>query len=232
MLQKKCGWKKVELVLLILVIAGFVMLSKNIEKMVVSENVQTEEKVVVLDAGHGGEDPGKVGVNNSLEKDINLQIAVKVKGMLEEKGFLVVMTREIDEMLCDESSDNKKQEDMKARITMINNSGAELAVSIHQNSYTDPDVSGAQVFYYSGSKEGELAANLMQEALLEIDENNHRQAKENSSYYLLKHTEIPMLIVECGFLSNPQEAEKLITEEYQQEISNAIVHGIESCFEN
>ena len=224
--------KKVELLLLLLLIAGLSILNRNLGKLVTSDKVETRGNTVVLDAGHGGSDPGKVGINGELEKEINLQIAMKVKEILEEKGILVIMTRQTDEMLCSEEADNKKREDMKLRTEMINEASPFLAVSIHQNSFTDPEVCGAQVFYYSESEEGKEMATQMQKALLEIDKNNHREAKANDSYYLLKKTKVPTIIVECGFLSNPEEAEKLRTKEYQETIANAIVKGIESCFGN
>lgn len=224
--------KKLELVLLILMVAGLVILNRNIGDLVNSDTIEIEERTVILDAGHGGSDPGKVGINNALEKEINLEISKKVKALLEAKEIKVIMTRENDEMLCEETVDNKKREDMKRRTEMINEIRPFLVVSIHQNSFSDASVSGAQVFYYSGSEESEKMAVLMQNALREVDEQNQREAKANDSYYLLKKTKVPTLIVECGFLSNPEEAEKLVTDEYQDAISNAIVKGIESCFMN
>ena len=224
--------KKLELVLLILMVAGLVILNRNIGDLVNSDTIEIEERTVILDAGHGGSDPGKVGINNALEKEINLEISKKVKALLEAKEIKVIMPRENDEMLCEETADNKKREDMKRRTEMINEIRPFLVVSIHQNSFSDASVSGAQVFYYSGSEESEKMAVLMQNALREVDEQNQREAKANDSYYLLKKTKVPTLIVECGFLSNPEEAEKLVTDEYQDAISNAIVKGIESCFMN
>ena len=149
---------------------------------------------------------------------------MKVKELLEEQGIRVVMTREDDRMLGAE-----KAQDMKERVRIIDDAKADLVVSIHQNSYTSSDVHGAQVFYYSHSEEGKQAAEAMQNALLSIDPENQRAAKANDTYYLLTRTKTPVIIVECGFLSNLDEAEKLIDEEYQKEISNAIVHGIHSC---
>ena len=101
-----------------------------------------------------------------------------------------------------------------------------LAVSIHQNSYSSEEVHGAQVFYYSHSTEGERAAKIMQEILRDVDKGNTRQAKANDIYYMLKRTEVPVIIVECGFLSNRQEAALLITEEYQEKMAQAIAQGI------
>ena len=179
------------------------------------------EAVIVIDAGHGGFDPGKVGVNQALEKDINLQIAKKLEQILKEKNVKVIMTREEEERLADSNT-----EDLKERVRIINKEKPTLAVSIHQNSYSDKNVQGAQVFYYKNSEEGEKAAVTLQEALLAVDSENARQAKANDTYYMLKKTEAPLIIVECGFLSNPKEAEKLVKKEYQQKLAEALSSGI------
>lgn len=221
--------RKIELVILLLLLAGLVTVSRNLEKQVSGNQVKKGKNTVVIDSGHGGNDPGKIGINDAKEKDINLQIAQKVKMLLEEKGIKVVMTREDDSTLAKETDTNKKVQDMKARVELINNTAPDIAVSIHQNSYQDASVHGAQVFYYTHSEEGEKAATIMQKALLAVDKDNHRQAKEDNTYYLLKRTEVPTIIVECGFLSNPEEADKLVTEDYQQQIAEAIVQGITTC---
>ena len=192
---------------------------------------QGGKTTIVVDAGHGGSDPGKVAVNGDLEKDLNLAIAKKVREKLEESGFQVIMTREKDEGLKREGKEAGKKEDLYTRVKTINDSKAALAVSIHQNSYGQSDVKGGQVFYYTHSDEGEKAANLMQEALKEVDADNTRQAKANNTYYLLKRTEIPTIIVECGFLSNPEEAEKLGEEEYQEQLAESICGGVKAYLE-
>ena len=193
------------------------------------ENVSVEqnEKCVVIDAGHGGEDPGKVGINGVNEKEINLQIAEQVKKYLEAAGVRVVMTRETDEGLNDPGASNKKVQDMKRRIALIDENNPKVTVSIHQNSYPEEYVHGAQVFYYNTSVQGKRLAELIQNQLVEkADPDNTRAIKANDSYYLLKKTEIPIVIVECGFLSNRAEADKLCTPEYQDRIAWAIHMGI------
>ena len=137
------------------------------------------------------------------------------------------MTREKDVMLGDSAAGNKKIHDMKARVERINKTMPQAAVSIHQNSYQDAQIHGAQVFYYSHSEEGKRMAEVMQKALLKADEENTRQAKANDTYYLLKRSESVLNIVECGFLTNPEEAGLLCKEEYQNKIVEAIVTGIE-----
>ena len=184
----------------------------------------SEKKTVVIDSGHGGKDPGKVGINGAQEKELNLQIAEKLKKYLEEHQITVVMTRTKDEGLAD-----SQVEDLKARVELIDKESPALAVCIHQNSYHEEGIHGAQVFYYSHSSDGEKAAVIMQKALLAVDSDNTRQAKANDTYYILKRTEVPTVIVECGFLSNNEEAEKLVTKEYQQLLAEAITQGIQTC---
>lgn len=186
-----------------------------------------ENGIIVVDPGHGGSDPGKVGVNKALEKDVNLAIAHKVKDILEKQGITVIMTREDESGLA-----NSKAEDMKERVSIINKTKPSLTVSIHQNSYQGESVHGAQVFYYSHSKDGERMAGIMQNALLKVDPENTRQAKANDTYYMLKKTEVPVIIVECGFLSNRAEADKLIDPLYQEAMAQAICQGIENCLKD
>ena len=224
--------KKIELILVMLTLAGLVMVSKKLEKYVNSDKVEKKEYTVVLDAGHGSSDSGKVGINGVLEKDINLSISKKTKKYLEKKGIRVVMTRDKDESLAEGENGNRKVQDMKVRLKRINDTKPDLAVSIHQNSYHEERIHGAQVFYSEHSESGEKDARILQEALLAVDPDNTRQVKANTTYYLLKRTEVPILIVECGFLSNQEEAEKLASEDYQKEIAKAIANGIESCLKD
>lgn len=182
---------------------------------------------------HGGADPGKIGVNGAEEKDINLAIAEKLKKLLEEEGFLVVMTREGDEGLYDEGCSNKKQQDMKRRCEKIDEAEPIFTVSIHQNSYTDESVRGPQVFYYSQSEQGQKLARSIQDTLnTELEVAKPREIKENDTYYILRKTESPIVIVECGFLSNPEEADLLITQEYQEKVAEAIKNGMISYAES
>ena len=176
---------------------------------------------------HGGADPGKVGCHGEQEKDINLQIAYKVRKLLEEQDINVVMLREKDEDLADAGTQNRKVSDMQNRVKAIDKADAQLVVSIHQNSFPDAAVKGAQVFYYSHSPEGRSLAEYIQESLIQrIDETNTRQEKANDSYYILKRTPIPTVIVECGFLSNYEESELLTDPQYQERLAWAIVMGI------
>lgn len=183
--------------------------------------------VVVLDAGHGGADPGKIGKNGTLEKNVNLSITKKVGALLEQNGIHVVYTRTEDRDLASEHAKNRKAEDMRARVELMKREMPVLAVSIHQNSYPSEECKGAQVFYYATSAEGKKLARMLQKQLVnEIKNDNKRLEKANKDYYLLKNSSCPFAIVECGFLSNPQEEELLVTEEYQEKVAFAIHLGI------
>ena len=217
-----------ELLFALAVLAGLLFAGDKVRTYVSVQQENVRRNLVVLDPGHGGKDPGKVGADEELEKDINLAISLKVREKLEEDGMEVVMTREEDVMLSDGDADNKKLEDLNSRIDIINEQQPAIAVSIHQNSYSDPAVRGAQVFYFTHSDKGKQAAEALQKELLEFDQENTRDIKANDTYYLLKKTEVPTVIVECGFLSCPGEAELLTDEVYQEELAGAIAKGIES----
>lgn len=222
-------YKLLSLVMAVLLLASMLYVGREVGAYVAggSARVEKERKCVVIDAGHGGDDPGKVGINGAKEKDVNLRIAELVKKFLEANDVEVVMTRESDAGLYDPDASNKKVQDMKRRIELIEEAEPALTVSIHQNSYPEEYVHGAQVFYYTGSVQGQLLAEYIQDRLKEkADPENPRQVRANDSYYLLKKTDVPIVIVECGFLSNGAEAEKLCTPEYQERIAWAIHIGI------
>ncbi len=230
-------WKKLEAyrghflgaVMGVLILCCAFALGREVARYTDARAVQVKEKklCVVIDAGHGGDDPGKVGINKALEKDLNLIIAKRLQALLEAQDIEVVMTRETEAGLYDANASNKKVQDMKRRIAIIDEAEPVITVSIHQNSYQEEYVHGAQVFYYKNSVEGKALAETLQDCLIKrVDPENTRVAKANDSYYLLKKTDTPIVIVECGFLSNYAEAEKLCTEEYQEKVAWAVHMGI------
>lgn len=215
----------VALSVLLLAIVCFSVTYLNSSTMA-STSPETGYKVAI-DPGHGGNDPGKVGVNGEEEKGINLEIAYKLKKCLENEGIEVVLTRTDDNGLYEESDTNKKASDMKKRCEIITQEAVDIVVSIHQNSYTDREVNGAQVFYYTHSVKGQKLADCIQTQIKNlVDKDNNRPIKANNSYYILIHTPCPTVIVECGFLSNPTEAESLCDEAYQESIAKAITAGV------
>ena len=184
---------------------------------------------IVIDAGHGGIDPGKVGINDALEKDINLALALKLRDKFSQDSIRIILTRDSDTGLYSEGSTNKKAEDMQTRCKIISDASPIFTVSLHQNSYPSPEVCGAQVFYFGQSQDGKKLADMIQDSLISnVDPDNHRVAKANESYYLLKKTPTPTVIIECGFLSNPTEADLLLTDDYQNLLVDAIYNGIQN----
>lgn len=218
-----------EFLMACLLLVSFLILSKQAAQVAGTMSMADNSRTVLVDVGHGGADPGMIGVGGLEEKGINLQIAVKLKAILEEKGYTVVMTREEDKGLYDEDSRNQKAQDLQRRIAIIKECRPVLCVSIHQNSYQDSEVYGPQVFYYEDSAQGKELAELIQKELntgLEVA--RPRVAKGNKTYYLLKRSESVLNIVECGFLTNPKEAELLQTEEYQKKVAEAVAKGIDA----
>ena len=187
---------------------------------VIEMNINFSEKCIVIDSGHGGADPGKVGVAGTNEKEINLAIAKKLQERLEDAQINVIMTRDTDNDLSVESDKSKKKADLERRCDIINSSGADMVISIHQNSYVTPKAEGAQVFYYKKSEESKRIAQIMQ-GILGEKLGTTRQIKSDVNYYIL-----PTIISECGFLSNPEEEQRLCTEEYQEKVADALYCGI------
>lgn len=183
--------------------------------------------VILIDPGHGGIDPGMVGIGGVEEKQINLEISRLLGEFLEQKGYEIVYTRTKDQGLYDEDSPKKKVQDIQRRCALIQEKKPLLSVSIHQNSYRDPGVYGPQVFYFEHSSEGKQLALLVQaqmNSMLNIEK--PRSIKGNTNYYILKRSEGVTILVECSFLSNPEEAEKIQTSEYQQAVAEAIGSGV------
>lgn len=220
---------KNKLLIVILIIIIIISAYKAyLQKAIPTFSLPTAKKVILLDPGHGGFDPGKLGTNGENEKDINLKISEKLQAYLEQSGSFVIATRSEDKALSD-----KKNQDLKERKNLANNSEADIMVSIHQNSFPKAKAKGAQVFYYNASKEGKYLAQCIQDKIKEVaDPSNNRLIKPNTDYYVLRTTKIPSVIVECGFLSNLEEEQKLNTEEYQEKIAWSIYLGIVEYFEN
>ena len=219
---------RIEMVMACLMLVCFYLLSRQAAVVSGQKKDSNDEKIILVDPGHGEADPGMIGVNGLEEKGINLSISLLLKEELETRGYTVIMTRDTDKGLYDASANNKKVQDLQRRVGMIAEKSPTLSVSIHQNSYEqDSSVHGPQVFYYESSVEGKKLAKVIQSSLnekLEVD--RPRVIKGNTSYYLLKRSHGTLVIVECGFLTNPDEAEKLQTEAYQKKVAEAVADGI------
>ena len=183
-------------------------------------------KTIVIDSGHGGKDGGSV-VDDVLEKNINLQIALKLKEKLIKSGANVIMTRDGVFDLSSPNANRRKKSDFDNRVSLINNAGADLYISIHLNYLSDSRYSGAQVFYTKGN---EYLAEIMQESLASYLKTKMPAKKLSDTIYMYKKLKVPGILIECGFLSNENERNLLISEKYQEQIALAIIKGIISYY--
>ncbi len=192
-------------------------------------------QTVIVDAGHGGPDGGTSAADGTLEKDINLQIAVKLNEMLKAMGFETVMIRDTDVSIHNDTANTirqKKVSDLKNRLNIINNTDNAVFVSIHQNHFSDSKYSGTQVFYSKNNPLSDSLADSIRHSVISyLQTDNTREIKQSGTeIYLLHHAQIPAVMVECGFLSNINETENLKNEEYQQKIAFLIAVGIVDFF--
>lgn len=192
---------------------------------------KTEKAVIVIDPGHGAPDGGAVGTNTGvLEKDLNLSISKLLAEKLSEKGETVLLTREDDRGLYTEEKTSvraKKQEDMRKRVSIANQNGVSCLISIHMNFFTDSRYSGPQIFYPADSEESrQLAEEIRLSILQSIGPHCTREIKPTKDLFLLRKAEVPAVIVECGFLSSPEEEALLVDSAYQERMAAAISEGI------
>jgi len=187
-------------------------------------------KIIVIDAGHGYPDGGAVGNLGTLEKDLNLIISHKIGEYFIKSGAHVIYTRAGDNAIASDLSKKIaeiKREDMKQRLLIRDSSNADLFISIHMNKFSDPKYRGAQTFYDGELAESKMFAEYVQNSLIKnVDKDNKRESKDSkNSLYILKNSKIPSILVECGFLSNHYEEKMLLTEDYQNKIAFAIFLG-------
>ena len=189
-------------------------------------NVVIKSKfTIVLDAGHGGVDGGAVGANGTIEKVINLEYVKILKEKLNNRGFKVYLIRENDNGLYSIFDKNKKKSDMKKRITFIKNCNPNLVISIHMNSYRDENVNGVFTYFREGDEQGKMCANLIQKTIKKYC-NVKQEFSRVGDYYILNESYYTSVLIECGFLSNPEEEKRLNSEQYKNKITDAICDGI------
>lgn len=203
-------------------------------KTIMTMATPVSSKTIIVDAGHGGEDGGAVSDNGVSEAEINLKIALKLQQLLEQSGSNVVLTRSDDNAIYDvdkKTLREKKNSDIRNRVKIGNNSSADIFVSIHLNKIPENQYYGWQTFFKDGNEDGKLLATCIQSNLNEtIQKENKRVPLKISNVYIIKHVEIPTVIVECGFLSNSQEEKLLQQEEYQNRLAWGIYNGIMDYF--
>lgn len=187
-------------------------------------------RMVIIDAGHGGEDPGTVGVTGVLEKDLNLQIALEIGAAFENEGYVVVYTRTDDRLLYTEEENIhgiRKISDLKNRCKVAEKYPNAIFISVHMNSFGKSKYSGLQVYYSEKNENSKaLADSIQNKVISDLQKNNNRTTKSGKDIYILENISNNAVLIECGFLSNSQECEKLSQKEYQKELSFSIVCGI------
>ncbi|KXG08775.1 Germination-specific N-acetylmuramoyl-L-alanine amidase [Anoxybacillus sp. P3H1B] len=232
MKRKRMLWMIGASIVLFAIIFQYVILDVHSMK---SWNLPLSGRIIILDPGHGGPDGGAVGGGKVLEKDIALDVAKKLRDYLQQQGALVLLTREDDRDLAAEDTkgySRRKAEDLKKRVQMINESEADLFISIHLNAIPSPKWKGAQTFYYGTYIENERVAKFIQAELRRNLENTDRSAKILDTVYLLKYAKKPGALVEVGFLSNPEERELLHSDPYQTKLAASIYKGVLRYFSN
>lgn len=202
-----------------------------VDSQITDAPVNDTKPIFVIDAGHGGEDGGTVSADGLVEKDVNLKIALKLKKLLTFSGFDVVMTREEDISIHDQGAEDvkkRKVSDLKNRLEICNGDSSNIFVSIHQNQFTNSKYSGAQVFYSPNNSKSQLMATDIKDAFQGLlqPENEREIKKADNNIYLLWNAQVPAVVVECGFLSNPDEAYLLSTEEYRDKVAFTIYCGL------
>ncbi len=186
--------------------------------------------IIVIDAGHGGEDAGAIGVNGKYEKDVNLSLAIMLKDILTANGIEAVLTRNDDTLLYDKSSDyvgHKKEQDLLNRRRIAESYDSAIFISIHMNAFPDERYSGLQVYYSLNDSSSKDLANSIQTITKEhIQSKNNRSIKPSDGIYLLDRLKCPAVLIECGFVSNPTECELLFKEDYQRKLALCIAHAL------
>ena len=233
--------KRITLIITSIFIAIFVFIftTDDIQKQnnyISTVSLPVTEKVIVVDAGHGIPDEGAQSSKGTTEAETNLKIALKLQNLLEQSGSTVILTRSDENAIYDIDSKTlrqKKISDIHNRVKIGNESSADIFVSIHLNKIPQSQYDGWQTFYKEGNEKGEKLAKEIQNSLNEtIEKANNRIAKSIDNVYIIKHVEIPTTIVECGFLSNTDEEQLLLNDDYQNKLAWGIYNGIINYFYN
>lgn len=213
---------------------AFTIQTAKVQKTVQTVALPVSDKVIVIDAGHGKPDEGAQSSRGTTEAETNLKIALKLQALLEQSGSTVILTRSDENAIYDLDSKTLKQKkisDIHNRVKIGNESSADLFISIHLNKIPQEQYWGWQCFYKEGEEQSQKLAKSLQENLNDaIQKENKRVAMKLNNVYIMKHVEIPISIVECGFLSNPEEEQKLLEDSYQDRLAWGIYNGIIDYF--
>ena len=216
---------------IVVVVMMFVLMTTFFSQIVSMRVSKMNGYTIVLDAGHGGRDGGSVGLNGTIEKEINLEYVLALKEKLVRNGFKVILTRENDDGLYSEFAKNKKQSDMNARYKIIKEVNPNLVISIHMNSFHDSQARGATTYYRANDKASKLCADLIQSSLKTFCDAKYLSGKAGD-YFILNCSYYSAVLIECGFISNPREEKLLNSDEYKNKMIDAIYKGILLYFGN
>ncbi|GAA0716210.1 N-acetylmuramoyl-L-alanine amidase CwlD [Clostridium malenominatum] len=226
--------KNKKLIIVTLLIIFTIMFAYNMKAQ--TKIVNKDEKIILIDPGHGGIDGGAVSPNGTIEKDINLIISLKLREELQARGYTVIMTREEDKGLNGEKGTirEKKIEDLNNRCKMKKESNCSMFISIHLNMFPQSKYYGAQVWYSSNKNSEKLASLIQSNFKIHLDQSNNRVEKPAKNDYkvLRGEDDIPSVIIECGFLSNFEEEKRLKQEDYQRKIARIISDSVEEYYKN
>lgn len=227
--------KRILLIIMLILISTFTYsINTKKENTISTSSLPVSNKVIILDAGHGKPDEGASGSTGTTEESINLTITKKVQKLLEQSGSIVILTRSDENGIYNQDEDslrNKKVSDIKNRVKIGNESSADIFVSIHLNKIEQSQYYGWQTFFKPNNKQSKKLAQNIQQSLNEsIQKENKRETLKISGKYIIDHVEIPISIVECGFLSNPEEEKLLQQDEYQSRLAWGIYTGIMNYF--
>ena len=224
------------LITCLLIMVSYIIYSLSVQEITPTVVLPTTNKVIVIDPGHGGIDPGAIGKTGVYEKEINLNIALNLQALLEQSGCVTQLTRAIDESIHDQDKNSiraKKNSDLKNRKKIIDSSQADAYISIHLNSFPQERYKGVQSFYPRDNDESKrLAENIQNELKATLQITDNRDALPIKEVYLMQNTNIPSVIVECGFLSNPEEEKNLTDQVYRRKVAWGIYLGIMKYFES
>ena len=210
-----------------LVISGFVVVAavgNHVATTLSDATIRESWCTIIIDPGHGGEDGGATSCSGILESKFNLDIALRLNDMLHLLGYNTLMIRDTDRSVYTqgETIAQKKVSDLRERVRIINETDNAIVVSIHQNIFPDGKYWGSQVFYANTEGSKSLAIKMQSQLQISLMPNNNRKSKQAKGVYLMEHIQCTGILVECGFLSNPEEEKKLRTDQYQKELSAVI----------
>lgn len=213
--------------LVAILLIGLAVGSSQIVTVLAGQEIIEREHCVIIDAGHGGVDGGATSCTGVLESQMNLEIALRLEDLMHLLGYKTVMIRRTDISVYTkgETIAAKKVSDLKERVRIVNETDGAILVSIHQNTFSDSKYGGAQVFYPTGNTSKQLADAMQKALVTTLNPGSKRQAKRGEGIYLLEHIDRPGVLIECGFLSNPEEEARLRSDSYQKQLC-CVIAGV------